>query len=66
MVHGCMVYTERAKTAAVSCDTSHVSAVSAPLKMHYKKLFTFVESHASAVSAWAWKIALHKSDLQQQ
>ena len=28
MVHGSMVYTERAKTAAVSCGTSHTSAVS--------------------------------------
>ena len=25
MVHGCMVYTERAEAAAVSCGTSHVS-----------------------------------------
>ena len=29
--HGCMVYTERAETAAVSCGTSHASAVSTPL-----------------------------------
>ena len=55
MVHGCMVYTERAKMAAVSCGTSHASAVSTPLwwifKKHaIKKLFTHVESHASAVS----------------
>ena len=27
MVHGCMVYTECAETAAVSCGTSHVSTV---------------------------------------
>ena len=27
MVHGCKVYTERAETIAVSCDTSHASAV---------------------------------------
>ena len=27
MVHGCMVYTECAKTAAVLCGTSHVSTV---------------------------------------
>ena len=26
MVHGCMVYTERAETAAVSRDTNHVTA----------------------------------------
>ena len=55
MVHGCMVYTERAEMAADSCGTSHDSAVSTPLrcifkKTHYKKLFTHVESHASAVS----------------
>ena len=49
----CMVvwYTERAETAAVSCDTSHASAASTPLiETHYKKLFTHVESHASALS----------------
>ena len=28
MVHGCLVYTERAEIAAVSCGTSHASAVS--------------------------------------
>ena len=55
MVHGCMVHTERAKMAAVSCGTSHASAVSTPLpsgypKKRYKKLVTHVESHASAVS----------------
>ena len=32
MVHGCMVYTERAAMAAVSCGTSHASAVSTPLR----------------------------------
>ena len=54
MVHGCMVYAERAKMAAASCGTSHASAVSTPLwwikKMHCKKLFTHVESCASVVS----------------
>ena len=54
-VHGCMVYTERAEMAAVSCGTSHASAVSTPLRWLFKKraikkLFTHVESHASAVS----------------
>ena len=53
-VHGCMVYTEHTKMAAVSCGTSHASAVSTPLgwifKMRCKKLFTHVESHASTVS----------------
>ena len=57
VVHGCMVCTERAEMAAVSCGTSHASAVSTPLrwilkkkKKQYKKLFTRVKSHASAVS----------------
>ena len=55
MVHGYMVYTERAETAAISRGTSHASAVSTPLQwifknMRYKKLFTHVESHASATS----------------
>ena len=50
-----MVYTERAEMTAISCCTSHASAVSTPfrwiLKKHaIKKLFTHVESHASAVS----------------
>ena len=41
--------------AADSCGTSHASAVSTPhrwifKKTRYKKLFTHVESHASAVS----------------
>ena len=62
-----MVYTERAEMAAVSCGTSHASAVGTPLrwifqkrkkerkrkkekKKRHKKLFTHVESHASAVS----------------
>ena len=29
--HGCTVYAERAETAAVSCGTSNVSAISTPL-----------------------------------
>ena len=42
MVHGCTVYTERAKTAAVSLDTSHVNNQTAMKVhhfggMHYKK-----------------------------
>ena len=37
MVHGCMVYTERAEMAAVSCGTSHASAVSTPLRWIFKK-----------------------------
>ena len=56
-MHGCMVYTERAETAAISCGTNHASAVSTPLRWrlkqqepHYKKLVIHVESHASTVS----------------
>jgi len=54
MVHGYMVYTERAEMAAVSCGTSHASVVITHFggysKTRYKKLFTHVASHASAVS----------------
>jgi len=60
MVHGCMVYTERAETAAVSCSTSHAIAVSTPLRWIFKNKnkkramkktrFTHVELHASSLS----------------
>ena len=55
MVHGCMVYTERAEMAAVSCGTGHANAVSTPLrwifkKTRCKKLVIYVESQSSAVS----------------
>ena len=49
-------YTERAEMAAVSCRTSHANAISMYTtlvgysKMRYKKLFSHVELHASAVS----------------
>ena len=54
-VHGCMVYTEGADMAAVSCGTSHASALSTPLRwiFFFKraiKRVTHVEPHASAVS----------------
>ena len=44
-----------AETAAVSCGTSHASAVSTDttsvdIQKSYKKLVTHVEPHASAVS----------------
>ena len=56
--HGAWLYGVHrtcAETAAVSCGTSHASAVSTSLrwifkKTRYKKLFTHVKSHASAVS----------------
>ena len=55
MLHGCMVYTERAQMAAVSRGTSHASAVGTPLRWIFKKgavkkLVAHVESYASAVS----------------
>ena len=52
-----MVYTERAVMAAVSCGTSHASAVKYTTSVNIKKkkraikkLVTHVEPHASAVS----------------
>ena len=53
MVHGCMVYTERAELAAVPCGTSHASAVSTPLRWIFK-------------NARERRIALYKRDQQQQ
>ena len=38
VVHGCMMYTERARMAAVSHGTSHVSAVSTPLWWIFKNM----------------------------
>ena len=71
MVHGCMVYTKRAETAAVSCGTSHAGDVSTPLGWIFKniaiqKLVTHVESHASAVSLLGTgeECMLYKSDQQ--
>ena len=56
--HGAWLYDVHrtcAETAAVSCGTSHASAVSTPLRWIFKKqcpikLVTHVEPHASAVS----------------
>ena len=52
MVHGCMVNTENAEAAAVSCGTSHVTTkqlVSTPLlwifQVGHKKLIIHLESH---------------------
>ena len=49
MLHGCMVYTERVETAAVSCGTSHVSAVKYTTSVDIQKraIFFFVESGIS-------------------
>ena len=72
MVHVCMVYTERAETTAVSCGTSHASAVSTPLRWIFKKraikkeeeLVTHVECVYNE-SARERRIARYKSDQQQ-
>ena len=64
---GCMEYTERTKMAAVSCGTSHVSAVSGHSKAHYKQLVTHVDITGVCEhneSAWGQRIALYKSDQQ--
>jgi len=67
MVHGCMVYTERAEMAAVSCGTSHASTVSTPLRWIFKNaLYKAIHScritceHSE--SAQKWRTALYKSD----
>ena len=66
--HGCMVYTEHTKTAAVSCGTSHVSTVSTALWW----IFRGKACHSCRItckpseSAWEWRIALYKNDKQQQ
>ena len=36
IVHGCMVYTERAEMVAVSCGPNHASAVNTPLRWIFK------------------------------
>ena len=51
MVRGCMVYTERAETAAVR--TLHVAPAMPALLVHHFGVYSqtrYVESHASAVS----------------
>ena len=71
MEHGCMVYTEHAETAAVSCGTSHASTVSTPLRWTFKKtrckkLVIHVESITCEhlESDRDQKIAPYKSDKQ--
>ena len=69
MVHGCMVYTECAKMAAVSCGTSHASAVRTPLQWIFKNVL-WKASHSCRMtcecseSAWKQRIALYKSNQQ--
>ena len=70
MVHGCIVYTECAEMAAVSCGTTHVSAVSTPLQWIFKNAL-YKGSHSCRItckrseSAREWRIALYKSDQQE-
>ena len=69
MVHGCMVYTERAVMETVSCGTSHASAVSTPLRWIFKKaLWKVVHSCRitceRSESAREQRIALYESDQQ--
>ena len=57
-----MVCTEGAEMAAVSCGTSHVSAVSTPLRWIFEK--HAIKSCSLSESAREWSIALYKSDQQ--
>ena len=45
--HGCMVYTERTQMAAISCGTSHASAVSTPLR------WIFNNNNKSAIKSYS-------------
>ena len=68
MVHGCMVYTERVETAAVSRGTNHVSVVSTPLRWllkKKKKKKRYKKSISCSEYARERRIALYKSDLYQ-
>ena len=69
MVQGCMVYTERAETAAVSCGTSHASAVSTHhfsrwiFKNELQKAFDSCRiTRERSESARERRIALYKRD----
>ena len=70
-VHGCMVYTERAETAAVASGTSHVSALKYTTSVDNQKR-AIKTSHSYRItcerseSAGERRIALYKSDQQQQ
>ena len=71
MVHGGMVYTERAEMAAVPCGTSLASAVSTPLQWIFKTALSKA-IHSCRItcecseSARERRTALYKSDQQQQ
>ena len=67
-VHGCMVYTERAEMAAVSCGTSHASAVSTSFRWIFKKraikkaIHSCRSTYERSESGRERRIALYKSD----
>ena len=68
MVHGCMVYTERADMAAVSCGASTVST---PLQWIlknalYKSVHSCRITCEHSESARERRIVLYKSDQQQE
>ena len=67
MVHSCMVYSEHAEMAAVSCGTSHASAVSTPLWCRLKKcaiktIHSYRITCEHSESAQERRIVLYKSD----
>ena len=78
IMHGCMVYTEPAETAAVSHSTSHVTTTQRMSVHHfgeYSKGATKIDSHSFQIacdkSAWSAsarkrRTALYKSDHNQQ
>ena len=68
MVHGCTVYTECAKMAAVLCDTSHGSpSVDIQKRSIKKKAVHSCTSTCKCIeSAQEQRLALYKSDQQQQ
>ena len=77
MVHGCMIYTDRAEMAAVSRGTSHASAVSTPIrwiffyfflnkKTRYKVIHSCRITYERNESAREWGTALYKSDQEEK
>ena len=62
MVHGCMVYTERAETAAVSCGTIHDSALVDIQKRGIKASHSCRITCELRESAGERRIAMYKSD----
>ena len=66
MVHGCMVYTERAETAAVPCSNSHASAVSTPFRwISPPPPHTHTHRAMKSYSLVRWDCLRNKSDQQE-